>query len=274
MIPNIAQNLQTMISSTISDYLINLPESYPCKVKSYADGLVEVETLLVSTQNDIPTKIPALQSPYFTLPIQEGDIGLALNCSFLFYPILEGKTLENNIKTTQKNGLFFIPLLPKDQQNEVGDITFKTAPEFKSKMIFNDESLSFVVAENTNITIDGSTMSFDINSKGTLNLSESEFSLGVNGNTSISVSDSAISFSVGGNEIVSMDSSTLSTPLGIEQSTPIALKGSGGSLKDYNDLIIQLLDALASGMAGSGTNPSAYQTLKASLLTQLQGMFK
>lgn len=256
MTPNIVQNLQTLINQSIEAYLKDLSQSYPCKVLSYADGLVEVETLLVKGKNDVPVKIPPIQSPHFTLPIQEGDIGLALNCSFLFAPILEDKKIENNILSTQKNGLFFIPLLQKEKQNEVGDITLKSAPEFKSSIILNDESLQMVVAENTKCNIDGSTMEFNINNKTIINLSESEMDLKVNGKGAVTIG------------------SNISTPLEIEQTTPIALKGSGGSLKDYNDLIIQLLDALASGMTGQTTSPTAYNTQKASLLPQLQGMFK
>lgn len=256
MIPNITQNLQSLINASIERYLGDLAKSYPCKVLSYADGLVEVETLLVKGKNDVPIKIPTIQSPHFTLPIKEGDIGLALNCSFLFAPILENKKIETNILSTQKNGLFFLPLLPKDKQYEAGDITFKSAPELKSSLIINDESVNLVVAENTKCTIDGSTMSFNINNKSVIDLSESELGLKVNSKQALTIG------------------SNISTPLEIEQSTPIALKGSGGSLKDYNDLVIQLMDALALGMKGTATAPAEYNSLKATLLPQLQGMFK
>lgn len=256
MIPNITQNLQSLINSSIERYLGDLAKSYPCKVLSYSEGLVEVETLLVKGKNDVPIKIPTIQSPYFTLPIQEGDIGLALNCSYLFAPILEDKDIETNILSTQKNGLFFLPLLQKNKQYEAGDITFKSAPELKSSLIINDESVNLVVAENTKCTIDGSTMSFNINNKAVIDLSESELGVKVNNRQALTIG------------------SNISTPLGIEQTTPIALKGSGGSLKDYNDLVIQLMDALAMGMKGTATAPAEYQSLKASLLPQLQGMFK
>lgn len=274
MIPNITQNLQSLINSSIERYLGDLAKSYPCKVLSYSEGLVEVETLLVKGKNDVPIKIPTIQSPYFTLPIQEGDIGLALNCSFLFAPILENKEIETNILSTQKNGLFFLPLLQKDKQYEAGDITFKSAPELKSSLIINDESVNLVVAENTKCTIDGSTMSFNINNKSVIDLSESELGLKINSKEVLSLTDSELGLKLGGKDALTVGSSNISTPLGIEQSTPIALKGSGGSLKDYNDLVIQLMDALAMGMKGTATAPAEYQSLKASLLPQLQGMFK
>lgn len=256
MTPNIVQNLQTYVNTAIENYLKDLSQSYPCKVLSYADGLVEVETLLVKGKNDVPVKIPPLQSPYFTLPIQEGDIGIALNCSYLFAPILEDLKIEANILSTQKNGLFFIPLLQKTKQNEVGDITFKTAPEFKSSMIFNDESLNIVVAENTKCTIDGSTMSFSINDKAVINLSESELALKISGNDALTIG------------------STISTPLGIEQTTPISISGSGGSMKDFASYIMQLLDALSSGMKGSATENSFYVTTKTTLQPKIEGLFK
>lgn len=256
MIPNITQNLQSLINASIERYLENLAQSFPCKVLSYADGLVEVETLLVKGKNDVPVKIPTIQSPYFTLPIQEGDIGLALNCSYLFAPILENKDIETNILSTQKNGLFFLPLLQKDKQYETGDITFKSAPELKSSLIINDDKVDLVVAENTKCTIDGSTMSFNINNKSVIDLSESELGLKVNNKQALTIG------------------SNISTPLEIEQSTPIAFKGSGGSLKDFADMILQLTDALSSGMKGSATENSAYTTLSATLKPQIQGMFK
>lgn len=308
MIPNISQNLQSLINSSIEDYLKELATSFPCKVLSFSDGLVEIETLLPKSKNDIPIKIPTIQSPHFTLPIQAGDIGLALNCSFLFAPILENKQIDNPILSTQKNGLFFLPLLQKDKQNEPADITFKSAPELKSSLILNDESLNIVVAETTKGTIDGSTMTFNINDQAVTNLAEGELSLklkgsdvlkmtdqnlslslggsealkisgqelslNIGGSKAFGVSSSEISLSVGGMPSLKIDSSKISTPLSIEQSTPISITGATGGMRDFADYIVQLLDALSTGMQGTATNPSAYIALSATLKPLIKALFK
>lgn len=223
MIFNIQENLQSYLEAVVKKFLNDLPISYPCKVNSYDKGLVEVETLLKADDTDIAVKIPVMQSPYLTLPIQKGDIGIALNCSYLFDAIVQGAEIKENIKTVQKNGLFFIPILPASKVNEIDDITLTSA----------------------------------------------------NGDSQIILNDSQLSLKVGKQEALSSDGSSLTTPLPIQQDkTPIDISGSGGSLGDYSGYILQLLDALASGMSGSATNPTAYNTLKATLQPQIEAIFK
>lgn len=223
MIFNIQENLQNYINQAIDKRLAQLPISYPCKVKSVDSGFVEVETLLIADQNDIAVKIPIMQSPYLTLPIQEGDIGIALNCSYLFDSIINDVEVKENIKSIQKNGLFFIPLLPASKANKSTDITLTSA----------------------------------------------------NGDSQIVLNDSELSIKVANQEALSSDGSAITTPLPIQQqNTPIDISGSGGSLGDYSGYILQLLDALASGMSGSATNATAYNTLKSTLQPQIEAIFK
>lgn len=223
MIPNIQNNLQTFINDCINRAISQLPTSFPCQVLGFSNGMVKIQTLLIPTQNDTPLEIPALQSPYFTLPIQAGDIGIALNCDFLFDTLITQGTLKENVRATQKNGLFFIPLLPASKQNLPTDITI-TTPQKKAQVILNDTQ--------------------------------------------------GLSISINKLNALSSNGTTLTTSLPIMQDTPIDISGSGGSLGNAIDIIFQLLDALASGMSGSATSPTAYNTLKATLQPQMNTIIK
>lgn len=224
MIYNIQTNLQTFINECINRAISQLPTSFPCQVLGFSNGIVKIQTLLIPTPNDTPLEIPALQSPYLTLPIQAGDIGIALNCDFLFDTLITQETLKKNVRATQKNGLFFIPLLPASKQNLPTDITI-TTPQKNTQIIAND-------SQGVSITINK------------LNA-------------------------------LSSNGTTLNTALPImQENTPIDISGSGGSLGSAISIIFQLLDALASGMTGQTTNPTAYNTLKATAQPQINAIIK
>lgn len=224
MIQNIQNNLQTFINDFINRAISQLPTSFPCQVLGFSNGMVKIQTLLIPTQNDTPLEIPALQSPYLTLPIQAGDIGIALNCDFLFDTLITQETLKENVRATQKNGLFFIPLLPASKQNLTTDITI-TTPQKNAQVILNDTQ--------------------------------------------------GLSISINKLNALSSNGTTLTTSLPImQQGTPIDISGSGGSLGSAINIIFQLLDALASGMSGSATSSTAYDTLKAILQPQMDTIIK
>lgn len=237
---NIQDNLQSFLDSRIKKFIEELPISYPCKVKSFQDGFVEVETLLKSDDTGIVVKIPIMQSPYLTLPIQEGDIGIALNCSYLFDTVIEDIEIKENIKTIGKNGLFFIPLLQSQRANETSDITLSSC-EGKTKAIFNDNGYSLNIEDKTKIT----------------------------------ATNSDITIELGGQEVISSDGSVvnINTPISQPQ-TPIDISGSGGGLGAFVTQMFALMDALASGMSGSGTNPTAYNALKPTAQQQINTIIK
>lgn len=225
MIFDTATQFNEIINKAINAKLSELPFSFPCKVTSIdSSGVyVNVETLLSKTQNDTEYQnIPIMQSPYITTPIQAGDIGIALNCSFLFDLIIDDKEIEFNQKTIRDNALFFIPLVSKkNQQNDIANLTLLNQNK-DIKQVFSSENITF-----------------DLKGKN-----------------------------------IVFDNTSISTDLSIVQNNPIDISGSGGDLINAFDIMVNLMDLLASGMSGSATNPTAYQSGKNALLTQLKTIIK
>lgn len=62
--------------------------------------------------------------------------------------------------------------------------------------------------------------------------------------------------------------------ISIESSSEIEIKNSKGSLMDVCDTIFQAMDLLATGMKGSGTEPSAFKGGKDALLQKIKGILK
>lgn len=214
------------IQRQIANAIAQLPISYPCQVTaidSKKKGFVEVQTLLPQTQNDLPRTIPVLRSPYLSLPIKVGDIGIALNCSFVFEKALSGEKIEKSLLATKKNGLFFIPLC-------------------ESSKVKTPDNETTITSQNTN--------------------------------QKITLSDSEIIVSVDQKE-VKFESDKVDFGVQIAQTqTPIDILGSGGNIYKAFDLMIQLMDLLASGMSGSATSASAYQGGKDALIATLKQIIK
>lgn len=73
------------------------------------------------------------------------------------------------------------------------------------------------------------------------------------------------------NEIYSKDDLLIKgKDIDIKSENPIVIGSAAGSLLNLTNLIIQLLDLLASGMTGSTTNPSAYQNAKNAIIQQIE----
>lgn len=124
MIYDVTAQFAELMDNAIRKHLANLPLSYPCKVLKVHDVFVEVVTLLKKDSADVSRVIPILQSPYLTLPIKEGDIGIALNCSFLFEALMQDNEITENIPATKQNGLFFVPLTSQSKfKGELGKTT-------------------------------------------------------------------------------------------------------------------------------------------------------
>lgn len=138
----IYSDFEKAVKMLIEGAFRTLPLSYPCEVISVKDNAVEVKTLLRPSDSDTPTIIPILESPYLTLPIKVGDIGLALNCSYLFSSILEGKEIQENILSQGRNGLFFIPLVKNnDLQNDRGSTTL-TSQGGRNKVELREDGIT------------------------------------------------------------------------------------------------------------------------------------
>lgn len=224
MIIDVATQLSQAIDKSIQERIELLPKSFPCKItKVLDDGVfVEVETLLKKGENDIPLTIPVMQSSYFKVPYQVGDIGLALNCSFLFDVVLDDRDIEKNIEALKNNALFFVPLVPKKEQKQ---------------------TIEDLVLLNKNKDI------------------------------KLSLKNDDIEFNVK-DKITAIRSYKISTDLPIEQNGLIDISGVGGNLYSALNILLQLMDLLASGMNGSATTSKPYLDGKAGFIQALKKIIK
>lgn len=173
MIYDISSDFEELINNFISKRLEVLPLSYPCKVSKVDDSgvYVEVETLLQKEEVDIPRIIPIMQSPYLTLPVSEGDLGIALNCSFLFAQIIEDEEITENERAVKENALFFIPLVSKGGfKGEVGK-TILSDQEFKSTLTLEQEQITLNATDSVSLTMSKEEVNLQSSDTTTLKMS-------------------------------------------------------------------------------------------------------
>ena len=152
MIFDVSAQFEELIKNAIKKQIDTLPISYPCKVKSVKDDgvFVEVEVMLPQEKSDTPTIIPIMQSPYLTLPIKENDLGIALNCTYLFQDMVEDKKIEEAQKSIKENGLFFIPILSKSGfKGEVGKTTL-SSQDHTSSINLSEKQIELKAGDTTN----------------------------------------------------------------------------------------------------------------------------
>ena len=152
MIFDVSAQFEELIKNAIKKQIDTLPISYPCKVKSVKDDgvFVEVEVMLPQEKSDTPTIIPIMQSPYLTLPIKEGDLGIALNCTYLFQDMVEDKKIEEAQKSIKENGLFFIPIVSKSGfEGEVGKTTL-SSQDHTSSINLSEKQIELKAGDTTN----------------------------------------------------------------------------------------------------------------------------
>lgn len=259
MILNPTTQLQELINKMIEERLSNLPISYPCKVKSIEDDgvFVKVETLLKAGENDIERTIPVLQSPYLTLPIKEGDIGLALNCSFLFEELVNDNEIAENQKSLQENGLFFVPIVSK--QNFKGEVNKAslTSQSFDSRVVFSEKQIQWEV-------LDGSTL------KSSMTQNDTSFALKVGEQVKINIDDSSIELKT------SSSSLSLGNEVSLKGNT-LELSGASASVgKILGDICDMLSKMNFDSVAGNGAplnSPSLASSLP-QIIKDIKANFK
>lgn len=164
MIIDHSLKLAKEIQKETQKVLSNLPQSFPCQVKSIQEKVfVEVETLLPQNENDIPLIIPIMQSPYLNLPIKEGDIGIALNCSFLFEKALLNEKIEEKLNSIRQNGLFFIPLVSKDSYKGEESKTMLMSQDFSSNITLTKNQIDFKAGDQTKGSLTNSSIELQSN---------------------------------------------------------------------------------------------------------------
>lgn len=228
------------IEQKVVEYITKLPFSYPCEVEevdSEQKGFVKVKCLIPTDDTKKPLSIPVLRSPYLHLPIKKGDLGIALNCDFLFEKMLSKEEITQRLSSYRDNGLFFVPLVASE------DIK----AEEKNTTIYNQE-------QDKEITL-------------------AKDKIEIKAEDNVITLDKKLNFLIK-NKNVTIDSA-IQTELPIEYTqTPIEIKCNAGSLYKAFDIIIQLLDALSTGLTGPTSSPAGYQGAKPGLVELLKQIIK
>lgn len=261
MIFDVSAQFEEILERAIKKQIDVLPISYPCKVKAVQDDgvFVEIETLLPKDDCDTETIIPILQSPYFTLPINQGDIGLALNCSYLFDKVIEDEELQESAKSIKQNGLFFVPLVSKKSfKGEVGQ-TMLTSQDFNSKITLKENTIESTISKDD--TIKTSILQTD---------------------TEIKIKSSDNTNSVFGSDTITLQATNttkldMNTEVVLQSGSTIEAKGVSASLGEIlGDLVDALTKMNADPVAGNGA-PLASPTLTSTMpqiLAKIKGNFK
>lgn len=240
MIFDVSAQFEELIKNAIKKQIETLPISYPCKVKSVKDDgvFVEVEVMLPQEKSDTPTIIPIMQSPYLTLPIKEGDLGIALNCTYLFQDMIEDKKIEEAQKSIKENGLFFIPIVSKSGfKGEVGKTTLSS----------QDHTTS-------------------------INLSEKQIELKAGDTTNAQFGDNSIELNA-----TQQTGLIMGSDVSLQSGSTVKIKGTTASLGEIlEDILTMLTNMNADPVAGNGSplnSPSLTNNLP-QIISKVQGNLK
>lgn len=215
---------KNFIQNIVNREIDKLPYSFPCVVKEYDGVYLKVETLLKDDDKQEIDNVAILHSYYLHLPIKQGDIGLCLNCSYLFNEILENNTINDNNKSVGANGLFYVPLLSKqDKHNDI-----------ESTTLLSQDRQSYLNLKEKEITLTNGDVDIHVRGKD------------------IEINNGDVTIKINGSD-VKLGGATL------KFDKAISLKGSSGSLNEAFNQVFNAMDLIAAGMTGAGTNPSAYK---------------
>lgn len=254
MIFDVSIQFEELIKNAIKKQIDTLPISYPCKVKSVKDDgvFVEVEVMLPQEESDTPTIIPIMQSPYLTLPIKEGDLGIALNCTYLFQDMIEDKKIEETQKSIKENGLFFIPIVSKSGfKGKVGE-TLLSSQNFKSYMRIIPESI-------------------ELKTKA-INSESEEIQLKIGSTTKASFENNSITL-----QATSQSALTMGNDVSLASGSTIEIKGISSTLGEIlGDILTMLTNMNLDLVAGNGAplnSPSLTSNLP-QIISKVQGNLK
>lgn len=209
--------------------------SFYCKVES-TDGYY-VSIIPASNENNIEAfqNIPILQSKYISPVVQEGDYGIALNLGIQIGNLIEADT-ESEVK--KGDYYVFVPLILQSEFQSSTDELLLSSPDLNTSIKLSNSAID--------IKSDGEcTQALDGNNSITIG---GDFNQDVTGSIKIS-STGDLEIKGGANAIV--------------------VGNQVGTLADVVTALVGMMDLLASGMAGSATTPTAYQSGKTAYQQQI-----
>jgi hypothetical protein len=111
---SLIDRLRGMIESVITEKINALPISLPAKVVKRGKVTVSVVPCITFGTLDAAQidDVPIAKSPYANTPIQDGDFGLLLPCSYFYQSIVteDQKQIDSVIPTITTGNYVFLPL--------------------------------------------------------------------------------------------------------------------------------------------------------------------
>lgn len=111
---NITGRIRAMIENVVDERLARLPISIPARVEARKKSVVSVTPLvqfgtLPATQIE---DVPLMKSLYFNAPIQKGDFGLLIPCSYFYQSLVTDglDTVDKLLPTVTTGNYIFLPL--------------------------------------------------------------------------------------------------------------------------------------------------------------------
>lgn len=188
--------------------------------------------------------IPILQTQYFSPIVQENDTGVLMNINLDLSQMLND---NSDVEITRQNYYIFFPLCLNTLFKGNPNIFQIKSPDLASGVSITNGSVS--IASSQNLSLNGENV--------TLSATQTNFTLGsANANAdSLSLESSGdLSIKGGG--------------------SPIEVGNGSGTLGDVVDSLVDMMDALASGMTGASTNPAGYKGAKSALVAKIKEIVK
>lgn len=111
---SIQARLRSMVEEVVNEKLANLPVSLPAIVDERKKSTIAA--IPVMTFGDLDAAriddVPIAKSPYFNEPVQKGDFGLLIPCSYFYQTLVteNQNTIDSVIPTLTTGNYVFFPL--------------------------------------------------------------------------------------------------------------------------------------------------------------------
>lgn len=260
---DIGKDLGLAINTLISKRLSELNTCFVAKIVAINGNKVSICKAIkdIATESDIIINDCLIAFPYSQVwqvqyALKIGDYGIAL-------------TMRNDISGYKQSGNDCVA--PTQRYKDLNDSIFIPLSLFKT--LANDSVDFTIKGESDEITFNKGELLIKAQNKAEIN-AQSEFKVQSNQST---IESPAIMLNgnttIGGN--LTMGSASGGGAGGISSGgEPLSAGNDSGTLGDAFQAIWDALDLIASGMKGSGTTPTAYNSGKSALQEKIKGIVK